>query len=128
MIKYKKSGSLYILTEKIHRDTEIKPHKPINGINSYMGTSGRIVLLPGYKWDGATGALDTPDIMESSAFHDFICTEYENGHLTKAQRKQGDKLFKQMNKETDMPSARVKWTFQAVRKFFEVKEWFKKLF
>lgn len=90
--------------------------------------AAKITLLPGFWWDGTTGAIDTPDIMRASAFHDFICREYNKGKLTKYQRKLGDKMFKSVLKQSGMSKFRIKYIYQAVRKFFELKGWFRKVF
>ena len=128
MIQYKKVTGGYQVTETICTESGIKIEVPIRNSSSSMTKGGKITLLPGFFWDGATGAIDTPDIMEASAFHDFICNEYNQKRLTNAQRKQGDKMFKGKLKETDMSKFRIKYVYQAVRKFFEAKEWFKKIF
>ncbi len=128
MIKYKKVIGGYQVTETICIETGIKLNVGIINRSSAMNKKGKITLVPGFFWDGATGAVDTPDIMEASAFHDFICNEYNQGKLTKSQRKRGDKMFKGKLKETKMSRFRIKYVYQAVRKFFEIKEWFKKIF
>jgi hypothetical protein len=128
MIKYHAYKDYYVLDEKISVQTDIKISKVIRNKHSSMSRAGRITLFPGFIWDGATGAIDTPDVMEASAFHDFCCNEYNNGNLTKEQRKQADQMFKGLLKKQSVWSLRVKWMYQAVRKFFETKEWFKRVF
>lgn len=128
MIEYKKVTGGYQVTETICTRSGIKLEVAIKNRSSSMTKGGRITLLPGFFWDGATGAIDTPDIMEASAFHDFICNEYNQGRLTTSQRKQGDKMFKSKLKETGMSKFRIHYIYQSVRKFFEFKEWFKKIF
>ena len=128
MIEYEKVTGGYQITETISTRSGIKIAKPIKNRSSSMSKGGRITLQPGFFWDGPTGAIDTPDTMEASAFHDFICNEYNQGKLDKFQRKQGDKMFKRKLKETKMSKFRIEYLYQAVRKFFELKEWFKKIF
>ena len=128
MIKYREVKGGYVVTEAICIQTEIRPKVGIINKTSAINKSGQITLGPGFFWDGATGVVDTPSIMEASAFHDFICNEYNKGRLTKLQRKQGDKMFKDKLKETNMPKFRIKYVYQVVRKFFELKGWFKKIF
>ena len=127
MIKYKKVQGGYKITETICTNTGIKLDVGIINKSSAMNKKGKITLAPGFFWDGATGAVDTPSIMEASAFHDFICNEYNRKKLTKMQRKQGDKMFKGKLKETNMPKFRIKYLYQIVRKFLEAKDWFKKI-
>ena len=127
MIQYDKQGKNYILKEEISIKTDIHPDKAIKNKYSSITKAGKITLYPGFLWDGATGAVDTPKIMQASAMHDFICNEYNCGKLTKEQRELGDKMFKSQLKAANMWSFRVKYVYQAVRKFFEVKEWFKKV-
>ena len=127
MIKYEKVKGGYLVTEKISTYTNIKIDKSILNVTSNMNVEGKISLYPGFFWDGATGAIDTDDIMEASAFHDFICNAYEDGRLTKYQRKLGDKMFKSKLKETDMSKFRIKYIYQVVRKFLELKGWLKKI-
>jgi hypothetical protein len=127
MIKYKKFGKGYVLKEILTIETGIRIPASIRNKHSTMGVKGKITLYPGFYWDGATGAIDTDDILEASAFHDFICNAYNKGKLTKEHRKLGDKMFKGKLKETDMWEVRIKYIYQFVRKFFETKEWFKKI-
>jgi len=123
MIQYDDiEGKDYRVTHRISRKTSIKPPQPIKDQFASLDTEGVIVLLPGFCYDGATGAVDTDSIMTASAFHDAATDWYNRGLLTKAERKIADQMFKSINKEGEMPSLRVKWTYQAVRKFFEFKE------
>ena len=128
MINYEKVTGGYIVTEVISRESGIKITEPINNSSSSMTRGGKITLLPGFFSDGATGAIDTFDILEQAFFHDFICNEHNKKKLTKAQRKQGDKFFKSQLKKTKMSKFRIKYVYQAVRKFLEAKDWFRKVF
>lgn len=38
---------------------------------------GVLILAPGYRWDGATGACDTKNFMRGSAAHDALCDMHQ---------------------------------------------------
>lgn len=56
--------------------------------------SGQLVLLPGFRWDGASGpSLDTPQNLQPSAFHDAGYILIEQGMIPRGCRKAVDLSF-----------------------------------
>ena len=68
----------------------------------------------GFRWDGATGALDTADIMKASCVHDWFCNAVDNGVLPIVYRRKGDDLFKRICLEEGMPEFRANYCHAAV--------------
>lgn len=101
---------------------DIKPKDSIRTTFGSLTQYGRLTIHKGFCWDGPTGMIDTESTMQSSCIHDILCEWYADGLLTKEERKQADQLFKAENKATNMPSIRIKYSYQAVRKFLEVKD------
>jgi len=100
--------------------------KPPHGIRfefkgSYIEPDGTVVLLVGFEWDLATGAIDTPSIIRASAFHDFICNAVDFGTLPIEYRRMGDDMFRAIAKEDGMPIWRRAWTHFAVVKYGQLK-------
>ena len=121
MIKYRKVKKGYISYETVTYKTKIIPKKEIKQLFCSLDSGGVVTILPGFWWDGATGAVDTDSIRESSLVHDSFCNWHDEGLITDDQIKQANRLFKEMNKASGMSKTRVKWTYQAVRKWREAK-------
>jgi len=113
-------GMKYRVTRTFSMSTGIIPVKTISSAFCSLDEDGKIIIRKGFCWDGATGAIDTPSIMHGSCVHDVFCNWFNEGLITKENRKQADQLFKTINKQEHMPKIRVKWVYQAVRKFFEL--------
>lgn len=118
-LEYDEVGSWYRVTKKHQKQTSIKNKKIFNQFSS-LDIDGIQTLLPGFCWNGADFARDTDNILEDSAYHDFVCREHKKGNLSDADRKLADKDFKAGLKKTDMSKFRIKYIYQAMRKFFEL--------
>lgn len=86
-----------------------------------INKDGTIILDVGFEWDLATGAVNTPDIIRASAFHDFICNAVDAGALPVEYRRMGDDMFRAIAKEDGMPIWRRAWTHFAVVKYGQLK-------
>jgi hypothetical protein len=100
--------------------------KPPHGIRfefkgGYIEPDGTVVLLVGFEWDLATGAIDTPSIIRASAFHDFICNAVDAGTLPVEYRRMGDDMFRAIAKEDGMPIWRRFWTHTVVKWYGQFK-------
>lgn len=73
-----------------------------------------LTIKKGFQWDGATGALDTPDIMKASCVHDWFCNNVDNGVLPIEYRRKGDDLFYRICLEEGMPEFRAAYCHAAV--------------
>lgn len=71
-----------------------------------MYPSGRIETRAGFTWDGASGALDTENMIIPSKWHDVGCRLEENGLITKEVRHQFDDLLKTL---LDQGTKKSKW-------------------
>lgn len=78
---------------------------------------GVLTLIPGYCWDGATGALDTDDIMRGSGVHDAGCQMTDRGMIPYYFREFFDQEFITICKEDKMSAFR-RWRLnKAVRAY-----------
>lgn len=104
----------YRLLRDMTVKTEILPIEHIFTEFLALYENGFLEIGKGYAWDGATYAIDTPSIMESSLPHDALCQLVNMDLLPKDSRKKADKLFRKMCREDGMPWYRVLWTYHAV--------------
>ena len=89
---------------------------------------GILVVYEGYKWDGASGAIDSATFMEGSCIHDVLCDMMNNGTLERKMWIPAAKVMRETNKRERMPFLRRQWTYWAVvmhgvRTWDEVKLW-----
>jgi len=101
--------------------TDIIPANTIRSNFSTLTTRGRLYIKKGFCWDGASGAIDTDNIMRGSCIHDAFCNWQQLGLLTVDQRKQADKLLYKHIKEDGMSSIRANIVYGAVRRFVEIR-------
>jgi hypothetical protein len=76
---------------------------------------GRLTIHAGYCWDGATGALDTDDILLASCIHDIFCEMIAAGLLPVYSQALADEEFRLVERRQNMPWYRRFWTYMVVR-------------
>lgn len=114
-VDYEKTGfRRYRLLKTFTYKTDIIPPKEIVTKFGVLKINGDLTLDKGFRWDGATGALDTPDIMKASCLHDWFCTAVENKVLPVPYRRKGDDLFYRVCLEEGMPKGRATYCHIAV--------------
>ena len=111
----------YRILKTYSLQTDIIPPKKIQTKFSTLSTAGRLYIHKGFCWDGASGAIDTKNIMRGTACHDAFCNWQQLGLITIDQRKQADKLLYKLIKQDGMSSLRAKVIYEAVRKFVEIR-------
>lgn len=111
----------YRILKSFSIQTEIKPSSTIRTVFTTLTPTGRLYIKKGFCWDGASGAIDTKNIMRGSAVHDALCNLHQKGLITIDQRKQADKLLYKIIKQDGMSSVRAKIVYEAVRKFVEIR-------
>lgn len=106
----------YRLLKNLIIDTGILPPdgKEIRTKFGHLAANGVLTLFAGYRWDGATGAIDTPSIMRASAVHDWFCTHVVTRKLPTSYRRKGDDLFYLICIEDEMPRVRAEYAHTAV--------------
>lgn len=82
-------------------DEEYQFHTSITGFTSHIGCAlltdeGTLYCYPGYKWDLATGAVDTLDMVTASLAHDIVCDMVNAGKLPWKVRHLGDGEFRKI--------------------------------
>jgi hypothetical protein len=114
-MKYESNGYMYILTERL----TVKLFKPsLNVVSKDICISqGTIVIEEGFKWDGATCAIDTPDFMRGSCVHDALYTLILRGKLPTSFRSSADKVLFNLCREDGMTLFRASYVYAAVRLF-----------
>lgn len=86
-------------------------------------TSSYILLVEGYCWDGATGAVDTETIMKASAVHDALCVARQQGLIpnTFKVRVWIDKILYRICRENGMSRFRAMYVYIGVRVYRRAK-------
>jgi len=129
MIQYDDiSGMKYRVTKGFQFNLPFSLKEPVDWQFLTVNIKGLAKVKPGHCSDGATGARDKY-IIPAAWKHDIACNLYNAGLITKEQRKMADKAFqKNLDKNKNVSEFRADYLYGAVRKFFEAKEWLKKIF
>jgi len=84
---------------------------PLRGITK----KGILSLKKGMKWNGATGAVDTPNFRRGSGVHDTLYYFIRAKLLPKSARKKADKALRRICREEGMNVFRAWWVYRVVR-------------
>jgi hypothetical protein len=115
MIQYKE-GYKYQLHSSYDAYISLKPKSDIITPFIHLYHTGRLVIGAGYAWDGPSGpTVDTLNFMRGSLVHDALYQLMRMEHLPQSDRKQADKILRDMCKEDGMSSARAWWVYKGVR-------------
>ena len=121
-IKYSSlRGLKYRLLETIEIETNIIPPKPIKTDFSSLSADGKLTVEKGFCWDGATGGLDTENVMRASLIHDAFCNWQHQGYLDLEHRKQADKLFRNLLDEDGVDPFRAGYMYGAIKTYVEMR-------
>ena len=112
-------GYKFQLEDDYTQDTGIIHATPGGNRFVHLSNTGRLTILAGYAWDGASGpAIDTPSFMRGSLVHDALYQLIRLGILTKDEhRKRADEVLRETVLEDGMWAARAWWVYHAVRTF-----------
>lgn len=107
----------YTLSRGISFNTGLLPDAEIEIDHARLDLTGWLHLRPGFLWDGATCALDTPDFMRGSAAHDAIYyMAQQEKAVPKDWKAKADSLLNRLCREDGMGAWRRWWVRNAVRK------------
>ena len=76
-----------------------------------------LYISKGYAWDGASGAVDSPDIMRASLVHDAMYQLMREGLLDEKYKGYADKLLRDICIEDGMSIIRANYIYEAVHLF-----------
>lgn len=83
-----------------------------------LSSKGLLVVSKGYAWDGPSGpTIDTKDFMRGSLVHDALYQLIRMKRLSMSERKQADKLLRQMCREDGMGWFRAFYVYWGLRIF-----------
>lgn len=89
----------------------LEKHKYVN-----MSEAGVLAVSKGYAWDGATGVVDTADIMRASLVHDALYQLIRHKRLSWRARRRVDKIFYQLMREDGMSWFRANYIYFGARR------------
>lgn len=117
---------MHTLGHPILTDTPIKGHefdlRQDGKIVARMSVDGCLRLFPGFRHDGATGAIDTPQNMNASRYHDALYSAIAEGLIPFEARKAADLvLFRCMAPSS--PIGVVNYALWAFRYFRACYHW-----
>lgn len=121
-IHYRKSrGYKYQLMEKYVYETGLKIPETVRTKNNWIRmtmTKGRLTIKKGYLWDGPSGpAIDTKNFMRGSLVHDVLYQLIRENLLDKKNRKEADRILRDICIEDGMSKFRANYVYHAVRIF-----------
>ena len=105
----------YRVLEGFDLQTDILPDKAIKTAFSSLDQNGLLTIDKGFCWDGASGAIDTDNIMFGSCVHDAFCNWHDKKLLTVEQRKKADILLKKLILKDGMSEFRAGIVYGAVK-------------
>lgn len=110
-----RDGYRYQLAEDASVQLDFAPKKNIRTDFIKFNKIGVLTALMGYAWDGASNAVDTPNFMRGSLFHDAGYQLMRLKLLGPEYRELFDKALRQIILEDGMSSIRAWWVYQGVR-------------
>jgi hypothetical protein len=109
-INYQLEGS-----ESVH--TELYGYEVIDEYYCLL-PGGRLVVSKGYAWDGASGGVDTGNVMRASLFHDVLSQMMGNDQLPMSVKDDVNQLYYEVCRADGMSWLRAKWQLKAIQLHF----------
>lgn len=97
-----KDGYKYQLQQPYWVQTPLRPEKYVSNGWVGMDTDGKMIFMPGYAWDGASGAPDMPCTISASLMHDGGYQLMREGMLPQSAKPILDKLMAEMMRTDGM--------------------------
>jgi len=116
--QWEKAGSKkYRLTARYHDMLHFGPKKVIHTNYCALFPHGRLVIEPGYEWDGPSGpAIDTDTFHDGALVHDLLYQLMREGHLGRWKyRRKADKEMRLQCRKDKMFVLRRWYTWAGVR-------------
>ena len=117
-------GGVYEITSAFQIKTEVYPSRAASTPHASIQTSGELLILPGFEWDGPSGpAIDTASFMKASCVHDCLYGMIANHDIgqdkkeRKYLRKAADYEMRKIAKADGMSAWRCWYTWAGVRLF-----------
>ena len=108
----------YCLVERYWVDAKVFPPRPLQSAKIQLSCDGYLTLQKGFCWDGPSGpAVDTPGTMGPSAAHDALYELINSKLLGKKHRKESDRAYRRLLRESGVPFWRRALHFRGVRLF-----------
>lgn len=114
-------GYKYRLAESVVYDTTLTLPEEMRCGDIIMTRDGKLIILAGYSWDGATNAIDTDTIMLGALIHDALYELLRGGLAErcgkefKDVREIADNIFYDVMIESGMNKFRAGYIYKAVR-------------
>ena len=119
MIKYRKCKPFgcYELLKSYTLKTKVKiDHIVVSGCIS-LTHRGYLLIETGYEWDGASGAINTPNYARASLVHDALYELMRARLIPLSSRRAADKLLREICIEDGMTKLRAWNAYLWVRLF-----------
>lgn len=114
-------GYKYRLAESVVYNTNLILPEEMRCGDIIMTRGGKLIILAGYSWDGATNAIDTDTIMLAALVHDALYELLRGGLAERCGREFADvraiadNIFYDLMIENGMNRIRAGYIYQAVR-------------
>jgi hypothetical protein len=119
VIEYKKRCHYkYTLFSDYQHQTDLRPATPINTPYISLSSSGLLVIVKDYSWDGPSGpTIDTANFMRGSLVHDALYQLMRENYIEQAHRKYADVLLREICIQSGMSKLSAWLVFNGVRLF-----------
>lgn len=84
-------------------------------IAAHPGSAEVLMIAPGFRWDLASGAIDTVDMIVPSLIHDALCQMTDQNLISWRHRETADELFLYLMENHGTPWFRRYYCYTAVR-------------
>lgn len=112
-IKYKE-GYKYQIVEDYSVKVGVFPVEKITTEYLELNTAGVLTIRKGYAYDGASGGIDSKNVMRGALVHDCLYQLLRMELIHKKHKKTADELFKKMCIQDGMSKFRAWYIFKAV--------------
>lgn len=112
-----KGGYKYQLQQPYYIQTPLRPEQFVSNGWVSLDTDGKMFFMPGYCWDGVTGAPDTPSGMAGSLMHDGGYQLIRDGLLPLSVKAILDEFMAEIFRRDGMWALIAELFYLAVRKF-----------
>jgi len=112
----------YRVTKGFSIQTKIIPPQKIQTSFSTLTMKGRLYIHKGFCWDGASGAIDTKNIMKASCLHDALCNWMVAGLLSFDEYwEPADHLLRRVALDKGMSKGRARVVYTAVKEYGRIR-------
>lgn len=111
----------YVLASQYSFSTPITGYRVDLDHRATLYSGGLLTVRKGFRWDLASGAIDTPAMVRASLAHDVFCIMTDLGLIPWTERATSDVYFRELLKEGGESWVRRQYSYLAVSLYSALK-------